>query len=205
ELLVVIAIIGILVSLLMAAVMKALVRGEEAQTRSDISQLAQGVTAFMSKFGLQDPPPSRLWLSSRKSDYNMANPLHKDSYEYLTRVWPRLAWIQNPNAVIPWGGNPSGVELQGHQCLVFILGGIPVNNPAGCIGFSPDPANPAAPLKTGENRISFFDFKSNRLVDAGGGYYGYKDPYGKMPYAYFRSYKTHNSYKSAHTEIIKPK
>src|SRR5262249_1485200 len=40
-------------------------------------------------------------------------------------------------------GQPGPVTLEGHQCLVFFLGGIPVNGV--CTGFSSNPANPALP------------------------------------------------------------
>src|SRR5688572_17656890 len=99
ELLTVIAIIGVLVSLLMAAVFKVAGKGEEVNVRTDISQLAQGVQALMAKYSIKDPPPSRIILANRREDYfnppaftQYKSQLHQDSFEYIMRVWPRLKW-----------------------------------------------------------------------------------------------------------------
>jgi hypothetical protein len=85
-----------------------------------------------------------------------------------------------------------GDMLEGEQCLVFFLGGIPGSGAMN--GFSTNPRNPAA----GTDRVPpFFDFKSNRLVVFPGtapGYPSYLDAFGKSPYAYFSSYKTANGY-----------
>jgi general secretion pathway protein G len=201
ELLMVIAIIGVLVSLLMAAVFKVTGSGEQAMVRSEISQLSQGITAFMAKYGLKNPPPSRLFLAASRAQYgDLTVPgLQKDSYEYLTTVWPRLAWVQDPNAIINWGNWPTGknppVILEGHQTLVFFLGGIPAAD--GCTGFSNNPRDPSA---LAGDRIRFFDFKANRLLTPNGQpwvpgtFYAYKDAYEKAPYAYFSSYKQTNNY-----------
>jgi hypothetical protein len=200
----VIAIIGVLVSLLMAAVFKVTGSGEQAMVRSEISQLSQGITAFMAKFSVKDPPPSRLILSNRRESYfqppdftKFKSQIHQDSYEYLMRLWPRLNW-NDPTSPINWGGPSGEIELQGQECLVFFLGGIPTRSPsAGCTGFSTNPRNPTFP---GGDRISFFDFKANRLVDpdaaepTANGFFSYKDAYEKTPYAYFSSYKTGNRY-----------
>jgi general secretion pathway protein G len=91
------------------------------------------------------------------------------------------------------------VFLEGEQCLVFFLGGIPQVNPDGSFtptGFSTNPSNPA---QAGGDRIPpfFGGFKSNRLVQWPGtapGFPSYIDGYGKTPYAYFSSYKTANGY-----------
>jgi prepilin-type N-terminal cleavage/methylation domain-containing protein len=202
ELLIVLAIIGVLASLLMAAVMRTVGKGEEVQARSDISQLAQGIQAFQARYGVKEPPPSRLFLGRSKADYCSDAPacltfiskFHQDSYEYLTRVWPRLVWTKNPMTPIAWADPaPTGPRiLEGHQCLVFFLGGIPtITSGPGCLGFSSNPTNPAL---LGGDRIAFFDFKPIRLVDAGGGFLAYKDAYGKQPYAYFSSYRTTNNF-----------
>ncbi len=204
ELLTVIAIIGVLVSLLMAAVFKVAGKGEEVNVRSDISQLSQGITAFMTKFNLTDPPPSRLFLSSNKNDYFVTpgGPLKpgvfQDSYEYLMRVWPRLDW-SGAAGPIRWSlVNAGPVELQGHECLVYFLGGIPTAVPTpGVLGFSNNPRNPTT---QGGERFTFFEFNTSRLLDpdvgegTANGYYSYRDAYNKMPYAYFSSYKKDNRY-----------
>jgi type II secretory pathway pseudopilin PulG len=97
ELLVVIAIIIVLVSLLMVGVFKALDLAYEANTRTDITQLAAAVQSFQTKYQL-NYIPSRIILCKQRANY--FNPvtgayksqLHQDSLEYLGRVWPRLNW-----------------------------------------------------------------------------------------------------------------
>jgi prepilin-type N-terminal cleavage/methylation domain-containing protein len=187
ELLVVIAIIGVLVSLLLAAVFRVLNKADETRNRNDIQQLSNAVQSFQTKFGV-DYIPSRLFLSKNVGDYQAGNQLHQDSLAYLNRVWPRLNWAAI--AATGWGG-PDGVTLEGDQCLVFFLGGIPASG--GVIGFANDPTNPARPVTQGLDRTSFFDFQTTRLVFRNG-YPSYKDVYNKTPFAYFSSYKTTNGY-----------
>ncbi len=189
ELLVVIAIITILMSLLLAAVMRSVIKTEEVKSRNDISQLSQAIESFKTKFHVEQPP-SRLVLANSKAGYFKADgvtpidAVHGDSWNYLNRVWPRLNWASGIN----WGGT-NGQNLEGEQCLVFFLGGIPSGG--ACTGFSTNPANPTA---AGGDRITFYDFPVNRLTAGPGGYLVYLDPYKKMPYAYFSAYKTANGY-----------
>lgn len=198
ELLVVIAIIGILVSLLLSAVMKTIVRIDEVKTRNDISQLDQAIQSFKTKYKV-DYIPSKIKLCKFYNQYGNT-PLDNDSKQYLTSVWPHIvnsagnAW-NTPNGLMQWDGTPAaGVPfiLEGHQCLVFFLGGIPstAGGTLSCQGFSTNPANPAAP---GGDRVIFYDFLTNRLVQVGN-FLAYKDGYGKNVYAYFSSYKSTNGY-----------
>jgi type II secretory pathway pseudopilin PulG len=253
ELLVVIAIIIVLVSLLMVGVFKALDSAYQAQTRTDITQIAAAVQSFQTKYQV-NYIPSRLVLCKESRHYytivngviQFKSPLHQDSFEYLTRVWPRLGG-NPPPGINPWDpgywyilqpGPPtwygidwdnSGsqfmmqrdqlnnrtiapeVTLEGEQCLVFFLGGIPHTDPTTnpptftATGFSTNQSNPA---QIGGDRVPpFFEFKSNRLYplsqwvfNQGGNpfhltdFYAYLDGYGKTPYAYFSSYKTANGY-----------
>lgn len=184
ELLVVIAIIGILMSLLLAAVTKTMTRIEETRTRNDIAQLSQAIESFKAKYNV-GYIPSRIVLRRQLSTYG-TTPLELDSKAYINQVWPT---IDRAGAVSHNWGGMDGATLYGHQCLVFFLGGIQVNG--ACTGFSTNPNDPTAP---GGDRVSFFDFPTNRLVDAGGGFLAFKDGYGKVPYAYFSSYKKTNGY-----------
>jgi prepilin-type N-terminal cleavage/methylation domain-containing protein len=202
ELLVVIAIIGVLMSLLLAAVFKVMDKADEAANRNDITQLATAIQTFQSRFQV-DYIPSRLFLGKHKADYFQDYPtctvfrtpthLYQDSWQYLNKLWPRLIWNQSAHQgdAINWGGTAEIQELDGGQCVVFFLGGIPANG--GLVGFSTSPTDPSTP---GGDRISFFDFKANRLsaAAADGGYPRYLDTYGKKPFAYFSSYKTPNNY-----------
>jgi prepilin-type N-terminal cleavage/methylation domain-containing protein len=208
ELLVVVAIIGVLVSLLLSAVMKAVSQADVAKTRSDISQIAQAIAAFGVKFEVQGPFPSKLMLCEDFTDYAKdGSRLATDSASFLQRVWPRITTNASGTTMwaagkIDWSG--TGVNnnshrmfiLQGQECLVFFLGGIPTGqgtNVPGCTGFSTSPTNPATP---GGTRIApFFTFDSSRLKPGQSTlFYQYLDPYAKAPYAYFSSYKTPNGY-----------
>ena len=198
ELLVVIAIITVLMSLLLAAVMRVTIKAEEVQTRNDISQLDQAIGSFKVKYGVYIP--SRFFLAKKQSDFTAAGKLGQDSLQYLTTIWGHINWA-DPNTTKDW---PTGV-LEGHQCLVFFLGGPPVGPVIGTAtqkapaGFSTNPANPFAPPQTaGEERIKFYDFPANKLswnnIQASGNLFPcFLDPY-KVPYAYFSSYKGANGY-----------
>ena len=196
ELLVVIAIIIVLVSLLMVALPKVLAPAEEAVTRTDMTQLAAAIQTFETKFDV-GYIPSRIILCKFYASYiNPATgqpwtPMHQDSIEYLTRLFPR---ITTPGGVwgtagIDWSGdgvmqdppisisvyntatgngsmvNCFGFELEGEQCLPFFLGGIPQPNPDNtytATGFSTNPSDPA---QVGGPRTGpFFEFKTNRLI-----------------------------------------
>jgi prepilin-type N-terminal cleavage/methylation domain-containing protein len=160
ELLVVIAIIGMLVTLLMAALFKARALGEDLECRKDISELHKAVAAFCT-----DPRLGALGYMPSKFDPSGGDAA---SQNYILRLFPR---IDSPSL----GGS---AQLEGHQCLVFFLAG-PNGN-----GFSTNPRNP---LDNGADRIGpFFDFKQTRLTNFNGSpYKSYLDRYGKMPIAYF--------------------
>jgi len=162
-------------------------------------------------------------------DVNNANPaiaqLERDSIDYLQKVWPRLSGTTipingTPAQWVDWNGDgvPDSqagvppnfpnlnlqdptlfVDLEGEQCLVFFLGGIPQYNASTntftATGFSTNASNPSQP--TGDRVPPFFDFKSDRLrpwPGTAGLFPSYLDGYGKTPYAYFSSYKTANGY-----------
>jgi prepilin-type N-terminal cleavage/methylation domain-containing protein len=221
ELLIVIAIIGLLVSLISAAVYKALGVSTRVRNQQEISQLAVAVESFKQKFGIY--PPSRIILCEQLALYYANNnpgsnqyksQLHQDSLNFLQQIWPRLNWnYQNKPGLgsrwtgIDWNGDgqftPGEFLLEGDQCLVFFLGGIPGKGPSGpfCTGFSTNPENPAYhTVATGTEVVPpFFEFQSSRLVvlpnkARSPSHYSYKDTYGMTPYAYFSSYKTRNGY-----------
>jgi general secretion pathway protein G len=223
ELLVVIAIIVVLVSLLMVAVFKALDSAYEAQTRTDITQLAAAVQSFQTKYQV-NYIPSRIVLCKQRVNY--FNPvtgayksqLHQDSLEYLGRIWPRLNWSSPHPPVLPanvawvgidWSGDgqpppaqASNLDpiLEGEQCLVFFLGGIPSVGSGTMTGFSTNASDPSYhvyAIPPGDINPPLFEFKSNRLTqwpNTAPGFPSYLDGYGKTPYAYFSSYKSANGY-----------
>src|SRR5262249_25160281 len=147
--------------------------------------------------------------------------LDVESWAYLKKLFPKLPALPTAanTVVINWIGDlnfpnqpaagwPS-VDLEGHQCLVFFLGGIPTgtwNNQVNAVtGFSTNPANPAFP---GGDRIGPFyrDFRSDRLTIintpplnvatsvTNNYFFSYLDPWNVNPYAYFSAYKKVNGY-----------
>jgi prepilin-type N-terminal cleavage/methylation domain-containing protein len=230
ELLVVIAIIAILVALTAAGVMKFMSKGEDLKTQNDISQLAIAVQNFQTAFNVPYVP-SRIRLYKDLGRYNPTNQYDADSLAYLQRVWPRIkgtAYTKpgvGTSYYINWDGQgppvvggqyvDPNIELQGDQCLVFFLGGIPKNNvPPGyptnpqlpfnpnlatTLGFSTDPFDPSSNTTT--RKGPFYEFQSNRLWLIHGGspvFFSYQDAYGKSNttsyYAYFSSYGRPNGY-----------
>jgi prepilin-type N-terminal cleavage/methylation domain-containing protein len=187
ELLVVIAIIGILAAILLVGVIPAMRQGPRALVYADISQMSSSLDNFKAKFGVY--PPSTIKLCS---DVSKIDPV---SLSYLSAIWPRLDWSQKPD----WSGtgSPAVFTLEGDQCLVFFLGGIPDPATPGVRGFSTNPANPAS-LGTGD-RISFFQFVTARLYSRKGDtFYSYQDGWGmNQPYAYFCAGKSRDGYNPA--------
>jgi prepilin-type N-terminal cleavage/methylation domain-containing protein len=223
ELLVVIAIIAVLASLLLAAVMRAFLVGPQGQTRADISDMEQAMKSMMLSRKDLKSLPSRLHLS-KLNNYG-ASQLDLDSKAYLQARFGRDAccnFTPLPSANYPtvafidWNGDGNKNEelyLEGEQCLVFHLGGVPASSTSGngqfrMAGFSQNELNPAqAPASGGEKRDGpFYEFQSNRLKmmtsaiagnTAGAQFPIYLDRYNAQvnhawgtgtPYAYFSAY-----------------
>jgi prepilin-type N-terminal cleavage/methylation domain-containing protein len=220
ELMIVIVIIGILIALLASAIMKALRKGPQVVNKNTITQLSDAIGAFQTKYNVSYVP-SQLLLCERYADYAAVPPalqqLAQDSVAYLTQVWPRLNTPGGPwlTGFVDWdgsGGYSPPVILEGDQCLVFFLGGIPsTGGPVPAIqGFSTNPANPALPSA---DRVGpFYDFTATQLVIIPHsnplpalGYFSCADAYAQtnngfiLPnkgnvFAYFSAYKTANGY-----------
>src|SRR5262249_39129224 len=86
-----------------------------------------------------------------------------------------------------------GVWLEGDQCLVFFLGGIPGDKIF--LGFSTNQQNPTA---AGGERIKFYEFKPSRLTNNNNIFYSYNNPFDEFakPYAYMGAYRAQNEYNS---------
>jgi general secretion pathway protein G len=202
EILVVVVIILILAGLISGAAMRALSKAREVRNASDIRQLTGAVENFKGKFGFY--PPSRLKICERYMDYNLSNPLDVDSIQVLTRMFPRIDIQRWTAPGIDWDGSGNYTQpgvLQGQECLVFFLGGIPGPGPQ-CLGFSTNPQDPGA--ATSDRIGPFYEFQQGRLGATAGRYYSYLDAYGSLDstgavvsgnvYAYFSSYKSTNGY-----------
>lgn len=195
EMLVVIAIIVVLLGLLLSAVFVALGTRARSETTENIRQLAKGVSEFKTHFGVY--PPSRIYLSRNIADYSSSGneQLKADSLKYLYDIWPRLN-MNDPS----WKDNPylEPQVLEGDQCLVFFLGGIPRTDSNGIIMLGFAKGDNVTPLSENANvpRIKFFEFESDRLIKRGGShYYSYADPFETgQPFAYFSHGFRNNGY-----------
>jgi prepilin-type N-terminal cleavage/methylation domain-containing protein len=233
EILVVITIIAILVSLTAAAVMRGLVKGPELVDSTEIGELQAKLANV-----IKNPAnpiaylPSQLHLSKtnnytanpKSPSYNPASPnfaLDRDSMAFLQARFGKHTCFDfqcPPPQIIDWNGDLTNEELylEGEQCLVFHLGGLPIYSPANTVppanvtgtitfaGFSNNPQNPAqAPQNANERRQGpYFEFQSNRLESFSSAFPGntgtypiYLDPWtspggnaNRKPYAFFASY-----------------
>jgi hypothetical protein len=131
--------------------------------------------------------------------------LSERSLRYLRKFFPRAPFhtgkLSGASGTF-FDFNGSGapeyrpILLQGHECLVFFLGGIPsqVSGVYGMTGFGNNPQNPFIDEGKAPNRLRpLFEFKGDRLIDDDGdGIPGYVDPLGTRDagryYAYFSSY-----------------
>lgn len=183
EVLVVIAIIGILAALILGAVVAVRSRIPYMNTQSDITQFGIGLDDFNTKYKFY--PPSKLRLCSNRSTYG-TTALDQQSIAAITKRWPNINWTS-----IKWDGASTSLDvtLDGDQCLVFFLGGIPNGAGQPPLGFSTDPSNPA---KAGGDRVRSFTFTdASRIIIRPGvsaaAFPSYQDGYRKQPYMYFSS------------------
>ena len=192
ELMVVILILVVLASLVLSTLGKVNVFVDEVRTTSEIQQLAQACEQFKLRFGRY--PPSRIMLVENPNNAPVNNPLYQYSRSYLTSLFSGM----NPDlfADVNGGGiNTPGLEwhdwngngtvdgpfvLEGHQCLVYFLGGPRL------VGWSTNRQNPTLPVTPGATRDGpYYEFDAGRVPMNGQGMpQGFLDHYG-TPYAYF--------------------
>jgi general secretion pathway protein G len=179
-------------------------RAQAAGVQAEISSLAQAIADFKNKFG--DYFPSRIILQENggttpinalpnngaTGDITPAQ-LYLRTTVAFRKFWPRVPFPCPSASASNWydfngNGNPdfnlSGANtiefyMQGHECLVFFLGGIasPVFDPtnanvigtAGMTGFGKNPTNPFSNNLVGKNMYNanrnppLYDFNAGRL------------------------------------------
>jgi general secretion pathway protein G len=223
EVLVVISIIGVLVALLVPAIASAVGRANEAVVSGDIQSLSQSLASFKNTYG--EYPPSRVILSENgfydvSNNTRLANAtdltyaqLAQRSLRYLRKFFPQASFSTSGPVFIPspgltkwhdFNGNgtldPQPYMLEGSECLVFFLGGIPTQTSSGfgMSGFARSPQTPflseprtvgTLQLGTSNRTASLFEFKNERLVDNDNdGIPGYVDSLGSGDDARFLAY-----------------
>jgi general secretion pathway protein G len=225
ELLVVIVVIGILVGLLVPAIYSAYRNAQAATVTAEMNVLTQSISAFKTRYG--DIPPSRVILAENGNyaalladttkvvDGDADSPMDQTvaqlaqrTLRVMRKFFPRVKIATSGATTYAYDFNGNGTIdtrpyiLEGPECLVFFLGGIPSSTGTSLAGFAKDPTNPFRGDGTGgtTNRDSpFFDFRTERLCDDDGdGIPGYTDPLTRPTnatnlgdgryYAYFATY-----------------
>jgi len=200
ELLVVILILAVLIALLLPAINGAVRSARTTAVSAEINQLSQALASFKAKYG--DYPPSRILLREdgnytgltgvttlvRPGDITVGQ-LAQRSLAALRKYFPKVN-LSTSGPVFPSGSaiwydfNGNNVAdppyvLQGHECLVFFLGGIPLRDASGSFsmtGFAKDPVNPfknsiptlpngnVNPMYSNNRQVPLFEFNASRLA-----------------------------------------
>jgi prepilin-type N-terminal cleavage/methylation domain-containing protein len=191
ELLVVVTIIVLLLALLLPAIHKIRIVGQEVEARNEMSQLTTAVTTFKNEWGAV--PPTLFRLPTRPGGNVGPNAvLENASYEFLKLQYGRWNPTLNAGGDIVWDPSMTpyaGQTLQGNQCMVFFLGGPSLN------GWAHDsPRDPGAAV----SKFVFLEIKDAKLQP--GAQFGYPsnarvymDPFG-APYLYWGSNKVGGKY-----------
>jgi general secretion pathway protein G len=195
ELLVVIVILAILIALLLPAIAAGVRNARVAAVQAEITQLASALSDFKAKYG--EYPPSRMLLcedgvyptnstvaiasTGNTSDITLGQ-LAQRSVNALRRYWPRMdirtgtrgSTTPPTTTTSFYDFNGNGVRdsnpyiIEGFECLVFWLGGVPAPlsaSGASMTGWSKLPTNPFQNTNVTTNRYQpFFEFKSDRLL-----------------------------------------
>lgn len=199
ELLVVFVILSILVALLLPAISGAVRTAKNTAASANLKQLDQAFAAFKSKYG--DYPPSRVILyengyfqtsdtaalagAAPQADMTRGQ-LAQRSLMYLRKFFPKVnfstsgaVWSATDKQWYDFNGNgvfdTTPYILQGHQTMVFFLGGLPQAMGDGTYamtGFAKNPANPFTPsvaptgyptFVSANRETPLFEFAADRL------------------------------------------
>lgn len=186
ELLVAITIIALLIGLLIPAVMSARRNAQVAQVKVDIKALEGGLADFKAHFG--EYPPSRITLyvddSTGVNGWFQNTAEARRSRAIIRKYWPQFHFAScggaSANPADPskvWITEPK--VLNGAECLMFFLGGVPTldenNSPLDPTddvwqynGFSKNPTSPFSLPSAGStaSRLGpFMEFAPSRIVD----------------------------------------
>jgi len=185
ELMIAIVIILILLGLLIPAIGAVRLRAQQANVRTEISNLEAAITSFKADFGMD--PPSSITLYEAASGWSG----DQRSKSLIRKMWPQFNFMLDRD--INNNGDLTEVfQLNAGECLVFFLGGVWDNTNTAPNGFSKNPANPFAIATGGTNRQGpYFEFDAGRFIDTDTDLVmEYKDsfPSQQKPYLYFSSY-----------------
>lgn len=178
ELMVVVVLIGILMGLLLSAVFSGTSAARNAQVVTEISNIETSLGVFQTSMGLI--PPSTVILSETGQNWPSS------SIGTIRRMFPQFNF--NLQRDINGDGDRTDLlVLTSSECLVFFLGGVPMNGKP--VGFSKNPANPLSRPQSSEasREGPFFVFDPGRLTDIDNdGMFEFRDPLPSqsLPYIY---------------------
>ena len=167
EMVIVILILGVMTALLMPALTGAKRQTDVASMRAEIEALANALAQFHITFGTY--PPSAIVL--KEDWYDMSVTAQARSATLLRRLWPRLTVSTNSGSPHNWNINGNAdltetLNLNGIECLVFFLGGMPEATTMVGQGFSRLPTDPFDRTNTTVGRVGpFFEFNAGQLID----------------------------------------
>ncbi len=181
ELLVAVAIIALLMTLMLCAIQQVTAYVGMAQCLAEIRQLEDACERFKQHYGRFPPSlirlrePGNYHVHPDDPSFNLLDLYSKDYLEAIfrgIRLTDGHDW--NGDGQIDSAGSQEGVAgyiLQGHECLVYFLGGLPKrlsSSEVTVIGFYPAKDRPTAQDPPGSTiqrpRVSFFEFDRTRLV-----------------------------------------
>ncbi len=237
ELLVVVIVIAILIGLLLPVIAGAMRTANNAATQAEVNQLAQALASFKSTYG-DYPPSRMYLSENGLFPVGNTTQVNGDSHDItvgalaqrsliaMRKFFPRVVfgtstvppqignnfWYDfNGNGISPASIGGTDAEfyiLEGHECLVFFLGGIPLYNSqtqsVAMTGFGKDPLNPFTnnlatdpnyngspnPMYNTNRQPPLFEFNAGRLFldpnnlsnnGAPVGIPGYYDSLGNAP------------------------
>jgi prepilin-type N-terminal cleavage/methylation domain-containing protein len=207
ELLMVISIISLLIALLLPAVTSVVHKAKVAQVVSDIQGLANAADSFNAQYhvyppsGTTDATNPKLVLCEKASDWAT----YPESRNLIRRIFGSEFDFTIDRDINGDMTKTDVIQLNGQQCLVFFLGGMPVKDMATgkftVIGFSSNRRDPFDRIATSRTKF-FTSFDPNRLSDGGQGMPVYHDIFnapGVGPgYAYISTTNAQNAYISSH-------
>lgn len=183
ELLMVIVLIAILVGLITFAAQRALNRGGEARTLTEMSLLSTAIEQYKLEYGSYPPNPGTDNTARGEMGFENATQQKQRFTRHISRAFPRYtgdyetaintATTNTSMTGTPYEDGLGLVDLDPAEALVFWIGGLPRayedadgNLTYEVTGFSSNPANPFQSADEQPQRTEkLFDFNPARLVD----------------------------------------